>query len=280
MSSMAKIFVVVNLAFGIFAFGSAATLLGAQDDYKMELGKLSQQFEEYRAETDKDIADLENQRSQQSQKASEELARANQLEAERDDLNARLADANTANQTLMSTVDTLTQELRTQNQVNSSNKEFLDRLSSDVQRATEEMLNAKTQLDKEIGNRVGLEQQVTELSEQVQTLAAEKGELEGQNRELRFWLSEMEKRYGKLSPSEGAPGVVSAVRDNLVSISVGTNDGVRVGDVYHIRRGGTYIGQIRITTVDKNLSVGIFDTEFTGPTGAPPQKGDTAYPGE
>jgi hypothetical protein len=29
---MAKIFVVVNLAFGIVAFGSAATLLGAQDD--------------------------------------------------------------------------------------------------------------------------------------------------------------------------------------------------------------------------------------------------------
>jgi hypothetical protein len=39
MSSMAKIFVVVNLIIAIAAFGSAATLLGAQDDYKTELLK-------------------------------------------------------------------------------------------------------------------------------------------------------------------------------------------------------------------------------------------------
>ena len=34
MSSMAKIFVVVNLILGVVAFGSAATLLGAKEDYK------------------------------------------------------------------------------------------------------------------------------------------------------------------------------------------------------------------------------------------------------
>ena len=37
MSSMAKIFVVVNLLLGVAAFGSAATLLGAQNDYRAAL---------------------------------------------------------------------------------------------------------------------------------------------------------------------------------------------------------------------------------------------------
>ena len=37
MSSMAKIFVVVNLLLIVAVFGSAATLLGAQDNYREEL---------------------------------------------------------------------------------------------------------------------------------------------------------------------------------------------------------------------------------------------------
>ncbi|MHC5053006.1 MAG: hypothetical protein ACYTGK_20665 [Planctomycetota bacterium] len=39
-----------------------------------------------------------------------------------------------------------------------------------------------------------------------------------------------------------------------------------------------YVGQVVIEKVEKNLSVGTFDSQFPGP-GAPPQKGDVAYPG-
>jgi hypothetical protein len=179
----------------------------------------------------------------------------------------------------MSTVDTLSQDLGKLNQINTANKEFLDKLSAEVKKATDDSLNAKTALDKEIGNRVGLEQQVSELNEQMQTLAASKGDLEKQVRELTFWLNKYEVKYGKDVASKGAPGVVNAVRGQLVSISVGSADGVAVGDNYNIRRGASYVGRIRITTVDKNLSVGMFDAQNPG-SGAPPQAGDSAYPGE
>ena len=66
------------------------------------------------------------------------------------------------------------------------------------------------------------------------------------------------------------------MRDNLVVISVGSKDRVRIGDTYHLRRGATYVGQIRIDKVEKNMAVGVFDTEFAG-EGAPPQTGDVAY---
>ncbi|MHC4957336.1 MAG: hypothetical protein ACYTGN_03100 [Planctomycetota bacterium] len=76
---------------------------------------------------------------------------------------------------------------------------------------------------------------------------------------------------------QGSPGVVKKVRDNFVSISVGSGDGVKIGDNYGVRRGATYVGRIRITRVDKNMAVGEFDDQFKGP-GVPPQAGDIAEP--
>ena len=64
MSSMAKIFVVVNLVLGVVAFGSAATLLGAQDDYKSALTKANEEFEGFRAAMEKRVDDLNDQLGQ------------------------------------------------------------------------------------------------------------------------------------------------------------------------------------------------------------------------
>ena len=46
MSSMAKIFVVVNLVLGVAAFGAAATLLGAQNDYRAALEEQMQNYKD------------------------------------------------------------------------------------------------------------------------------------------------------------------------------------------------------------------------------------------
>ncbi|MCK6460927.1 MAG: hypothetical protein L6Q95_13675 [Planctomycetes bacterium] len=276
---MAKIFVVVNLAFGIVAFGSAATLLGAQDDYRKGFEAKSDELKKVTLEMQAKIDDLDLQRSQQSQKASEERGRADTLQASVDELKTQLAAANTANETLRSSVETFSKELQTSNQLNSSNQEFLKRLSDDSKKATDEMLNAKSTLEKEVANRVGLEQQVIDLTEQVTVLSAEKGDIERKARELEFWLQKYRDRFGPIEgESDGAPGVVMAVRGPLVSISVGSADKVRIGDYYNLSRGAAYVGRIKITSVDKNLSVGQFDVNNPG-SGAPPQPGDKATPG-
>jgi hypothetical protein len=277
MSSMAKIFVVVNLAFSIVAFGSAATLLGAQDDYKVAYEAEKADKLKKTDELQKMLDDAENASRQQAQKASEERGRADNAEAQVAEKNTLLAAATTANETLRSSVETFSKELQTANQLNKSNQEWLQRLSEETKRATDEQLNAKSDLDKEIANRVGLEQQVNELSDQVTTIAAEKGDVERKARELEFWLNKYREKYGPMEAGEGAPGVVMAVRGPLVSISVGSADKVRPGDIYHLSRGNQYVGFIRIRTVDKNLSVGDFDLNNVG-SGAPPQPGDTAKP--
>jgi len=279
MSSMAKIFVVVNLAFGIIAFGSAATLLGAQNDYKKAYEAEVDAHKKTRADDQVKIDDLDLQKTQQAQKASEERGRAETLQSQVEELKATLAAANTANDTLRAAVDSFSKELQAANQLNKANQEFLQRLSDDSKKATDEMLNAKSTLDKEIGNRVSLEQQVSELSDQVQTLAAEKGDTEKRLRETQFWLDKYRAKYGDMTGGEGAPGQVMAVKGPLVSISVGSADKVRIGDWYAISRGPNYVGRIKIMSVDKNLSVGQFDVNNPG-SGAPPQAGDRAEPSQ
>ena len=78
------------------------------------------------------------------------------------------------------------------------------------------------------------------------------------------------------SPARAArAGVVKRVRGRLLSISLGSNDGVRVGEVYEVRRGAVHVGRLLITKVDKDQAVGEFDPKSKGP-GAPPMAGDVA----
>ena len=67
------------------------------------------------------------------------------------------------------------------------------------------------------------------------------------------------------------------MKGNLVSISEGSFAHVRLGDVFHLSRGDQYVGRIKITAVDRNLSVGTLEEAGAG---APPQPGDIASPGE
>jgi hypothetical protein len=51
-------------------------------------------------------------------------------------------------------------------------------------------------------------------------------------------------------------GKVLEVSGNLVTISVGSADGVEKGMVFVVHRGGTYVGDVKISIVDPNQAVG------------------------
>ena len=279
MSSMAKIFVVVNLLLGVAAFGSAATLLGAQNDYRDALEKESQALKDLQLEK-KQLEDQHNadMRSQQ-QAASDAINLKNTAEQQNESLRTQLADAKNANDVLRRSLDTLTQQVQRLTDTIEKEKEFRDKLTSQSQEATDAKTNALQQLENETANRARLERAVADLNEQIKALSGQKGDLEKEVRNLKFWNDKMRKLLpGFGETSEGADGRVLAVKGNLVVISVGSADKVRPGDIYHLRRGATYVGQIQISRVEENQAVGEFDTQFTG-SGGMPQKGDVAYTG-
>jgi hypothetical protein len=275
---MAKIFVVVNLVFGILAFGAAATLLGASDDYKIAFEKEVAAHKATKQQYEQDVNRLEVTASQATMKASQQNDRADGLQGKVEELQTALTSAEATNQSLRSSNESFSRNLQELKDLLASQQAFQDKLSGETKTSTEQMLSTRAQWEKEVANRVGLEQQVSELNEQMATLSASKGDTERQLKQAEFYLGIYKQRYGPITPNEGAEGVVNGVRGSLVGISVGSADKVKLGDVYSLSRGGQYVGRIIISSVDKNQSVGEFDQQFPG-SGAPPQKGDKASPG-
>jgi hypothetical protein len=153
-------------------------------------------------------------------------------------------------------------------------------------RAENERLHAVVALQKaelkrlQIGKNRYLEWWEEEGRVAMAPVPTDKDELIAQNMRLRYWVEWWRHRSrdfgGRVEP-RGAPGKVLEVRGNMVTISVGSDDGALAGDTYHIRRGASYIGHVVLTEVHKDRSVGEFGVEFRGP-GAPPRPDDVAGP--
>jgi len=278
MSSMAKIFVVVNLVLAVMTFGSAATLLGAQDDYKQAFLDTAQQFEDTVQQKDNKIGSLQDERAQLNNKLSTAVADRQNADQRSATLTKDLADTKAANNALRDTAEGLTRELTQLRNELGNMRTSLDSATERATAQTNDATNARKSLEEEVSNRVRLEQDVSRLNESIQEQAAKIGDLSSQLRQANFWLDTYRKRFGDITGGpQGSDGRILEVRGNILALSVGSEDGVRVGDTYNLRRGPEYVGQCKVTKVYKGQSVAEFDAEYPG-NAAPPQTGDVAYP--
>jgi hypothetical protein len=81
-----------------------------------------------------------------------------------------------------------------------------------------------------------------------------------------------------LDPAFSTSSVVAKVattQGDLVVLSVGSRDGVRVGHAFTIRRGVTFVGRAEVRKLYKSRCYAELDPEIRG-VGAPPKVGDTA----
>jgi predicted RNase H-like nuclease (RuvC/YqgF family) len=276
MSSMAKIFVVVNLVFVVLVLGGVSALLGAQDDYKTKLEEQSRDFAAFRENSSKTVQAKEAEVNAQTLKASQSESRAKEAEALRDTAQSSARDAATLAQKLGAAAEANASELANLRKILEEKNAEVDAMRKRSDEANKNYLDNDKKLQDEIANRVRAEGQISQQNDQIASLSAEKGDLEKKMRDLEFWIGVYREKFGPIEGGKGAPGVVLAVKNNLVSISVGSQDGVKMGDEYHLRRGGAYVGRIIIKSVMKNSAVGEFDESFTG-SGAPPQVNDSAY---
>jgi predicted RNase H-like nuclease (RuvC/YqgF family) len=277
MSSMAKIFVVVNLILAVAVFGAAATLLGAQDDYKKALEKATTDFAKFQSAKEADITRLNKELADQQGKASEALAAKNNAEGTLEGVRKENADLKSTNEKMNSSVETLSKEVSSLRDIIEADRASREKLSMEAKSSTTDKLNLQKKWEEEVRARASADSQIADLNETVQNMAAEKGDMDKDLRNTKFWLDKYRERYGDMVGGQGSAGRVLSVRGNLVVLSVGSQDKVAIGDVYSIRRGSTFVGQMKVTKVYKDQAVGEFDDRFTGP-GQAPQAGDTAEP--
>ena len=67
--------------------------------------------------------------------------------------------------------------------------------------------------------------------------------------------------------SNGAPlnGLIAEVGESLVTISIGADDGVSRGMVFHVTRGDEFICDVVITNVDTNKAAGVLELKLKQP---------------
>jgi predicted RNase H-like nuclease (RuvC/YqgF family) len=279
MSSAAKVFVVLNLILAVAMFASAATLLGAQDDYKRALEDVTKKTETYVANAENNRRQLESDLAQQNARAAQAVAEAAAAKTVQETLTRDLELARTNSAKLVAMNESLQNEVKAQSARVQENQQMIAKLVADTKKAVDTSVDHVKKFDDEVANRVQLESEISQLREQITTLTAERGDLEREVRDLKFENGEYAKRVGPLGGGgRGSAGQVLGVRGgNLVQITVGTKDGVRIGDEYTISRGAVFVGTIRIQSVEKDSAIGIFNTQFKG-DGAPPQAGDKASP--
>jgi peptidoglycan hydrolase CwlO-like protein len=261
MTTVAKIFIVLNFLLSVFFVGVAATVLHKSDNFRTQLEAEKAEH----ATTKKDMqaqidtinqqnVDLNRDRTSLKTEADNYKADLEQIKRERDGLQNDVREINGTKDRLSSTVsDMRTQLDELQKYVQGIEKEKDDSVGTmnaamDQKRVAEnEQQRLMDQLDEERAQVAALQANIGELQKQLDdwTLVSD------------FWAKE---RGVNLRESMvAAPAVSGFIRNvnsdlGFVILSVGKNDNVRIGHPFVISRGSEYIGDAIVDVVEDNVS--------------------------
>lgn len=260
MSTLAKVFVVLNLLLAVAFLGSAATILGNQDAYKAKLEQERKDHAGVLAERDRTINDQKAANANlvlQKNEASTAMAAARaEADARKSTMDMMAAEATklsaayeAASKALLIAQNTIKEGRTLADQLQTERQTLLKRVgeAEDTAIAAVKMQN-KLELDME------------NATAQIQDQAAKLKDCQDQNDRLRFRLEAAE-RSGAAVPTGEQPAqrakVMAADNEaNVVVISIGAEDGVKVGFTYTISRGNSYVATLKIMKVDAKLSSG------------------------
>jgi len=284
MSSMAKIFVVVNLVLIVAVFGSAATLLGAQDDFRAALNETATKARETHEAQEKSITRLNSQIATQTSRASAETGRADDAEQRFQLAKANLDAALQINISATSSLEGLKAEYQSLRQLYEGQAEMIKTLQTSAKEADQNYTNKNSAWELAVQEGAARANRIAELSDSVSSLQADLKSTADGKRDCDFWLAKYKERFGDITKSGEAiraEGRVLEVRDAaggvvILIISIGREDKVTVGTEFKLSRGSEFVGFAKVTRVLKNSAVAEFDTQFPG-KGAPARSGDRAY---
>ena len=274
MSAFTKILTVLLSLASIFLCGVVVSYVASTNNVKAKYDQLQSDYKVL--QSSKNVAtaranEIQVEADNQVSKLKEKLA---ELEAQKNSMMIELTNAqNTA--------------VKWQDRVNSwaGVVKSFEQTISDMEKslsATRDMLSEQQTKNIELSSK--LNEMTTSLDEHIVMLEA----LKSEKRRLQEQLAALEGQVKNgtstavtqlkdsampaSAPSAYMPitGLVSEVGANLVSVSVGSSDGVKEGMKFHVTRGTTFICDVVITDVDTDVAAGVIELKK-----AEPQTGDT-----
>jgi hypothetical protein len=259
MSTIAKVFVVLNLVLAVAFLGAAATFLGYVDSFRTKLTVEETAHANTRKEKDARIASLETEiaslkgqvttaqgaRDTAQTKEQEVRAGYEQLKTQYDALSAAHQRATASLTVAQDTIRALS-ALKDQLQQDAMTKSEALRAAEDERAAAVKAMN-QAQLD--------LDNTRAQMRELEQKLSA----CEEARARLQFAYEAAARGGGTGGPGEPQPAQTGKVlaadpRTNIVVISLGSEDGVKAGYRYVVSRGSAYVGTIEVTSTEAKQS--------------------------
>ena len=269
MSVVAKILIVLNLVLAIVFLGAAATFLGEKETFKKK-------FEDLKAETDQTISNLEvNLQTATNNFRQQEQAASNHLR-EKEKAQGTLEETRKNNESMMGVHNKLQAD---HTRLSETYKDALaqidalrndkNQLITDKDTALAEKRDAIGKMNDAITEQQRLASKVMDLEDTVAGLEKASVELAKELESAKVQLQAYADKFGKLVDWISVPAVagkVAAVDEkvNIVILSVGSDDGVKVGYEFTVYRGNKYIGKVVVEDVQKDHCSGSSKKELQG----------------
>jgi len=259
LSTLAKAFVVILLVLSVLVAVATMGLFAQRTDWRQKSLEAARKIEELTELQRKDKASFEDQLRQKNEKIGELTARIEDKEHEIDvlttqrdknasqlkDLETKLAQAMTENSKLSDSVQMLT--------------ERVSQLENQVETTKAEKEKAFEREQKQFNRAAEMERQRTRLQEKFKEANITIRNLRQEIVRAQRGGEEIE---GIQAPAE-ITGIVRMKKNNLVAISVGSDDGVKKGYLFHIYRGDSYLGRLIVTDVDPDVSLAQIQERYT-----------------
>jgi len=278
MSVIAKILVVINLVLAVVFLGTSSTYLGQKESWKLQKEKVERDLNQEIETLKTNLTNVSNNYKEQQQLTSKAQTDYTDVKAKFESKEEEYKKLDVTYNTLLGQVEKLAQTAK-------DLQATIDQLAKDK---TQALADRETALTEKQAAVDGENKAVTE-QRRLEGVIADKEEMQANLEKQIVSLTEdldktklvvaaYEQQVGKLSTVIGVPmlkAMVSGVDNslNIVMLSIGRDDQVKVGYEFTIYRGSEYVGKVVIDRVEKDYCSGQSKKEIEK---SPIQVGDQA----
>jgi len=268
MSTMTKVFIVVNLVLSAIFLAASATLLGKSEEWMKKYDKERAEHQATRQDWTTKYGAKEKDLQLSDADKNKFMGERDRLDGEKKALENQLADQTKRNDALSSDVGKINANMDVLKTALKAKEDLAAKLQTQADEADKgrnEAVGKQNQAEEEL-TRVQV--QLTEANEAIAKLQTEKKALTEENEKKDNALAYAEKQGINLRgilAMEPVNGKVQSVdsRMNFVILSVGEKDKVARGYTFDIHRGNQYIGRVKVDNVGADWSSATI--EFTAP---------------
>ena len=269
MSAFTKFLIVMLTVFSIFLCGIVVTYVASANNWKQEYSSLDDQISALKKSLASEKNRLMEKEKQLESRIDVLLAENNSLKADITKMEVQVSDAARENRINLQRVSDSTGVIEGLRQTIEGMRVSLDATRADLTDKTSQLASVSKKLNEinaELDNKIveldtldAVNKQLLEKNSDFENVAAGKAVSTGTVTTV--------KDAATVISSQDAPAVASLkalvsevdMKNKLVTVSVGTADGVASGMRFHVTRGDQFVCDVVITHVDSDKAAGVLE---------------------